>query len=242
MPMNRSQKLAVMVSIVTVAGLAAIAAPAIASAASTVSGWALFAPESTAPTAAPSAAAVDSATPTPAPAQVDPFDGCARPAHITMGRMEARVDGIVEDRGARPYAEGTVGVDENGAIATYTVADGDGFIMIGERLCIDNARALDMFNHSRDIYPGQVLRLSQDPGVPNVPFLNPPDVSEGFLQIPYQQAIVEMRKAANAGDVDRMRRIWADTLAPMFPVQADVDLISAFMDAGDIDALRQMFA
>ncbi|MBO9626745.1 MAG: hypothetical protein J7484_10260 [Microbacterium sp.] len=156
--------------------------------------------------------------------------------------MNASVTGRVEDRGARPYAQGTVGVDENGAITTYTVADGDGFFMIGERLCIENALLLDTFNHSRDIYPGQVLRLTQDADVPNVPFFKPPDVSEGFLQIPYQQAIVDMRKAANAGDVARMQRIWFDTLEPMFPVQADADAISALVQAGDISVLRQMFA
>lgn len=239
MLMNRSQKATVAVCALTIVGLAAVAAPAIGSAASTIGGWAPSAPTSTSPAAPPT---IEAAPPTPATAEVDPLDGCEQPAEITMGRMSAQVTGVVEDRGARPYAEGTVGTDENGVITTYTVADGDGFIMIGERLCIENPRALDMFNHSRDIYPGQVLRLSQDPGVPNVPFLDPPDAPEGFQQIPYQQAIVEMRKAANAGDVDEMRRIWAHTLAPMFPVQADVDLISAFLDTGDITVLRQMFA
>jgi len=239
--MNRSQKLAVAVSALTVAGLAVIAAPAIASAASTVGGWALFAPASAAPTSSASPTAIESATPTPPPASVDPFDGCEQPAHITMGRMSAEVNGIVEDRGARPYAEGAVGLDENGAIASYTVAAGDGLMMIGERLCIE-AGALDTFNHSRDIYPGQVLRLSQDPGVPNVPFIQPPDAPEGFQQIPYQQAIVEMRKAADAGNVDEMRRVWTNKLAPLFPVQADAEAISVFLHAGDISVLRQMFA
>ncbi|GAA1123743.1 hypothetical protein GCM10009651_03420 [Microbacterium natoriense] len=241
MAMNRSQKIAVAVSALTVAGLAAIAAPAIAAATSTVGGWSLFGQAAAAPddTAAPRP--VETPADTPSPAPVDPFDGCERPAQINWGRMTAQIAGIVEDRGPHPYAEGTVGADESGAITTYTVAPGDGLIMIGERLCIE-AGALDMFNHSRDIYPGQVLRLTQDPNVPNVPFLQPPDAPEGFQQIPYQQAIVDMRKAANAGDVDTMRRIWTKTLAPMFPVQADADLISAFLDAGDITELRQMFA
>jgi len=241
MLMNRSQKIAIAVSALTVAGLAAIAAPAIASAVSTAGGWALSGQASAAPDAPATTRPVETAAKTPSPAPVGPFDGCERPAQITWGRMTAQINGLVEDRGARPYAEGTVGVDENGAVTTYTVAAGDGLIMIGERLCIE-AGGLDMFNHSRDIYPGQVLRLSQDPDVPNVPFIQPPDAPEGFQQIPYQQAIVDIRKAANAGDVDRMRRIWANTLAPMFPVQADADLISALLDAGDITVLRQMFA
>lgn len=242
MLMNRSQKIAVVVSALTVAGLAVMAAPAIATSASTISGWALFAPATPEPGDVAVPTVIVSVTPTPPPVEVDPLDGCTHPAEITFGRMSARVDGVVEDRGARPYAEGTVGYDENGAITTYTVAAGDGFIMIGERLCIENPLSLDMFNHSRDIYPGQVLRLSQDSDVPNVPFLQPPDAPEAFQQIPYQQAIVEMRKAANAGDVGTMQRVWADELAPMFPVQADADAISALVEAGDITMLSQMFS
>lgn len=240
--MNRPQKVAVAVSALTIAGLIAVAAPTLAAAASTISSWPLFAPASADPTGDNARATVAPPTPTPIATSDDPLDGCLAPAWISTERLAASVTGRVEDRGARPYAQGTVGVDDDGTITSYTVADGDGFTAIGERLCIRNPMMLDVLNHSRDIFPGQVLRLTQDPDVPHVPFFNPPDAAEGFPQIPYQQAIVEMRKAANAGDVTTMQTIWFQRLAPMFPVRADVDLISAVVEAGDIAVLRQMFA
>ncbi|WP_404435105.1 hypothetical protein LG322_08035 [Microbacterium aerolatum] len=55
--MNRSQKIAAAVSVLTVAGIAAVAAPAVASVVSELGGWALFNQPAATPTAAPTASA-----------------------------------------------------------------------------------------------------------------------------------------------------------------------------------------
>ena len=51
-----------------------------------------------------------------------------------------------------------------------------------------------------------------------------------------------MRAAAHAGNLDAMRRIFARDLSHMFPNPADANLIARALDAGDLHALRQMFA
>lgn len=187
--MNRSQKLAVAVSALTVAGLAVIAAPAIASAASTVGGWALFAPASAAPTAAPDApvaaaqsseAAPDTTT-GPPEGYVDVGHGtsipaggpgdCESSAYIWIGsedggpsRAEMGGSDLV-DMGPREFAAGEVGLDGQGRPATYIVEPGDATGAIGERFCIYNALTLEVLNgysHGRTIQPGDTLILNAD--------------------------------------------------------------------------------
>jgi hypothetical protein len=169
-------------------------------------------------------------------------DGCTDPAWIAFGPMSARMTGEIVDRGARDLAAGTVGLDEDGDIVSYTVAPGDVEAVIGERLCIANAIFLATLNHTRTIHPDQVLRLTPNPAVPWIPYDQPDDAPAGFQQIPYQRAIEAMGTAADAGDVDSMRAIWTDELSAMFVDQADIDVIQWALDKGDLDVLRQMFS
>lgn len=125
---------------------------------------------------------------------------------------------------------------------TYTVAAGDALYSIGERFCIGNATTIAMLNHTRTIQPDEVLLLHPDSSIPWVPYYLPDDAPAGYQQIPYQLAIEAMSAAAHADDLDRMRAIFSDELSQMFPNQADADVIARALDAGDMDALRQMFA
>ena len=51
-----------------------------------------------------------------------------------------------------------------------------------------------------------------------------------------------MSAAAHAGDLDRMRDIFANELSGLFPDPAEAEVIARALDAGDVDVLRQMFA
>jgi hypothetical protein len=64
----------------------------------------------------------------------------------------------------------------------------------------------------------------------------------GYQQIPYQLAVEAMSAAAQAGDLDRMRDIFANELSGLFPDPAEAEVIAQALDAGDLDVLRQMFA
>ncbi|MEV8174956.1 hypothetical protein [Microbacterium sp. NPDC079176] len=169
-------------------------------------------------------------------------DGCETPAYIHIGGMSAEVTGEIVDQGARDFAAGTVGLDDEGNIVSYTVAPGDVPTAIGERLCIYNGIMLATLNHTRTIHPDQVLRLDPDPTVPWVPYHNPDEAEAGFQQIPYQEAIEAMGRAADTGDVDTMRGIWNDKLKAMFTNPAVIDQIQAALDVGDLDVLNQMFS
>ncbi|WP_157540993.1 hypothetical protein [Microbacterium sp. XT11] len=168
--------------------------------------------------------------------------GCETPAYIHIGSMSAEVTGKIVDLGARDFAAGTVGFDDAGNIVSYTVAPGDVATVIGERLCIYNGISLALLNHTRDVHPDQVLRLDPDPAVAWVPYYNPDDAGEGFQQIPYQEAIEAMGRAADAGKVETMRAIWTDTLKAMFTDPAVIDRIQKALDSGDLGVLSQMFS
>lgn len=169
-------------------------------------------------------------------------EGCDTPAYIHITGMSAEVTGKIVDQGPRDFAAGTVGLDDKGNIVSYTVAPGDVATVVGERLCIYNGIMLDTLNHTRDIHPDQVLRLNPDPVVTWVPYYNPNEAGEGFQQIPYQQAIEAMGRAADAGNVDAMRGIWNDTLKAMFTDPAVIAQIQNALDSGDPTVLRQMFS
>ena len=188
-------------------------------------------------------AASEAAEPSAPPATAEPdASGCTDSAWINLGSISASVTGTLVDRGARELAAGTVGFDEEGNIVSYTVAAGDVPNVIGERLCIANAGFLPSLNHTRTIHPDQVLRLNPDPSLPWVPYYNPADAPAGFLQIPYQSAIEAMGVAADAGDVDAMRAIWANDLSVMFTSLAHGDVIARARETGDLHVLRQLFS
>jgi len=149
-------------------------------------------------------------------------------------------EGTLQDLGARDYARGEVTVDEDGTPVTYTVEPGDVEAVIAERLCA--YPTLGSMNHVRTIQPGQVLWLTPDPESPWVPYYSPSDAEEGFQQIPYQQAIESAGAAVDAGDVDRVRTIWNDTLKGMFTDQGTISAVQQVVDSGDLDGLRQLFS
>ncbi|MBO1751916.1 hypothetical protein J4G33_08885 [Actinotalea sp. BY-33] len=91
---------------------------------------------------------------------------CTGSAYLSIGTAGGK--GVAElllpenlaDTGSRRFADGEVGYDGEGRIATYTAAAGDVEGVIGERLCVDNGGLLGMLNgHAPDepIQPGEVL-------------------------------------------------------------------------------------
>jgi hypothetical protein len=181
-------------------------------------------------------------TPTPSSTESPEADSCSRLSEVishTDGLYLQR-QGTLRDRGAREFAQGEVGVDENGTPVTYTVAPGDVEAVVAERLCA--YPNLGSMNHRRDIHPGQVLWLTPNPDTPWVDYYGPHDAPAGFLQIPYQQAIEAAGRAVDAGDIRTVQRIWNDTLRPMFSNQTTIDPVQKVVDAGDLDALRQLFS
>ncbi|KEP75984.1 hypothetical protein HR12_16950 [Microbacterium sp. SUBG005] len=169
-------------------------------------------------------------------------DGCDAPRWLHFGRMSASLNGDLIDRGPRALAAGPAGVDHGGVIRTYTVEPGDSLYAIGDRFCIANPLAIANLNHTRVIQPGDVLLLHPDAALPWIPYFSPPDAPGGYQQIPYQRAIEAMRVAAHSDDLDAMREIFRDDLAGLFPSVSDADVIALALDAGDLVALRQMFA
>ncbi len=181
------------------------------------------------------------AEPAPTPESTE-AEACRRLSEV-IGDSDGlywKRQGTLRDRGAREFAQGEVGVDENGTPVTYTVAPGDVEAVVAERLCA--YPTISSMNHRRDIHPGQVLWLTPNPDTPWVDYYSPRDAPEGFLQIPYQQAIEVAGRAVDAGDVDAVRRVWNGTLRPMFSNQVTIDAVQKVVDAGDLDALRQLFS
>ena len=178
---------------------------------------------------------------TPAPGSTEP-DTCSALSEVygTTGSLYLERQGTLRDLGAREFARGEVAVDEDGTPVTYTVEPGDVQAVIAERLCA--YPTLDSMNHVRVIQPGQVLWLTPNPDTPWVPYYSPDDAPEGFLQIPYQQAIESAGRAVDAGDVDTVRSIWNGTLKGMFTTPETIDAVQQVVDSGDIDALRQLFS
>ena len=182
---------------------------------------------------------VSEATPTPESTEPDTCSALSE-VHGDGGGLYWERQGTLRDLGAREFAQGEVSLDTDGTPLTYTVEPGDVEAVIAERLCA--YPTLGEMNHVRVIQPGQVLRLTPDPDSPWVPYYSPWDAPEGFLQIPYQQAIESAGVAVDAGDVDTVRSIWNGTLKGMFVNQGTIDAVQKVVDSGDLDALRQLFS
>lgn len=178
------------------------------------------------------------ATPTSGPTE-QTCSGMSQVYGYDDGLYQER-QGTLQDLGVRDYAQGEVTVDEDGTPVTYTVEPGDVEAVIAERLCA--YPTLGSMNHVRTIQPGQVLWLTPDPEIPWVPYYSPSDATEGFQQIPYQQAIESAGAAVDAGDVGAVRTIWNDTLKGMFTDPKTISAVQAVVDSGDLDALRQVFS
>jgi len=165
--MNRSQKIATAVSVLTVAGLVALAAPAFTAITSAVSSWApLHQPVTAAPAAAadPRAAADDAAqadepVATPAPMTDRTHGDCAALYYPNSPLATPRLDAPI-DNGPREFAVGEVGLVD-GIPTTYTVAPGDAIQGIGARFCVFGTGVfyLNDMHLKGIIQPGDVLRL-----------------------------------------------------------------------------------
>lgn len=151
-----------------------------------------------------------------------------------------RRTGTLKDLGAREFARGKVTLDADGVPVTYTVEAGDVEDVVAERLCA--YPSLAQMNHVRVIRPGQVLWLTPDPKLPWIPYYSPFEAPAGFKQIPYQEAIEAAGRAVDAGDVATVRKIWNETLKPMFTNQETVTAVQKVVDSGDADGLRQLFS
>jgi hypothetical protein len=81
------------------------------------------------------------------------------PMHVWQGGAD------LVDMGPNDFANGEVGLDNQGRPATYTVAPGDVLERIGDRFCIYNGNMLGLLNgytvHAV-IQPGDVLTLNAD--------------------------------------------------------------------------------
>ena len=258
-------------SIFVVAGLVSVAAPAVADTVSAVASWPMFAGSNDTQAAPVHAAAQKVAADTVAASEktadeapdgapegyVYLGDGLTVPAGgpgdctatswlggSRSGDESAYVKMLgpeLVDMGPGEFAQGTVGVDAEGRIATYTVAPGDVITAIGDRFCLGNGLTLDTLNHTRMIHPGDVLLLRFDSGIADIPYFAPNDAPAGFQQAPYEAAIESMGEASTAGNVDRMRAIWANTLSAMTTNVSDREAIESALAAGDLRVLRQMF-
>ncbi|MDW4573458.1 hypothetical protein R8Z57_11810 [Microbacterium sp. M3] len=254
--MDLAGRITVGAAVLVVGGLVALAAPAVASAAGIVSAWAHTAPTEDPPEAESPAdgdAALEkdmldelsdgyvyvgngTAIPKNGPA------GCEEPRWLHVGGGRASINGDLIDRGVNDLARGAVGLDADGDVKTYTVEPGDALYAIADRFCIANALAISTLNHTRTIQPGEVLLLAPDRSIPWVEYFNPRSAGAGYQQIPYQLAVEAMSAAAWAGDLERMRAIFTNELRGLYPDPAEADVIARALDAGDLDALRQMFA
>lgn len=212
---------------------------ALAVTAAALAGCTATAPAGIQTTDASAPAAVADATPTPESTEPDTCSAMSE-VYGDGGGLYWQRQGTLRDLGVREFAQGEVSLDADGTPLTYTVEPGDVEAVIAERLCA--WPTLGEMNHVRVIQPGQVLWLTPDPDSPWVPYYSPWDAPEGFLQIPYQQAIESAGRAVDAGDVDTVRTIWNDTLRGMFTTQETIDAVQKVVDSGDLDALRQLFS
>jgi hypothetical protein len=111
----------------------------------------------------------------------DVLGDCAGPADILISTRDGKTITVVlrpenlVDMGPRTFAQGEVGYDGQGRVATYTVAAGDVAGVIGERLCIYNGGLIGMLNgHKGDepIQPGEVLVINPE-AVPGFEYEDP---------------------------------------------------------------------
>ena len=253
---NLAGKITLGAAALIIGGLVILAVPSVASATGVISSWANSEPAEAPSNADPvenSDAAIEqkmldelgdeyvyvgngTAIPKNSPA------GCEEPRWLHLGGGRASINGDLVDRGVNDLARGTVGLDSDGNVKTYTVEPGDALYAIGDRFCIANALTIATLNHTRTIQPGEVLLLAPDSSIPWVEYFNPRSAEAGYQQIPYQLAVEAMSAAAWAGDVDKMRAIFTNELRALYPDPAEADVIAQALDAGDIDVLRQMFA
>lgn len=86
--------------------------------------------------------------------------GCMQNSSFENGTLRGAQTPV--DMGPREFAAGEVGYDEDGKIATYTVVPGDAGAALGERFCTDYVMLLGANDKwTSGMHPGDVLRLSR---------------------------------------------------------------------------------
>lgn len=256
--MKRSTKITTAVVVVAVAGLFAVAAPAVVSAAPAVFGVASWASERFA-AAEPSTAPTSRAVIAEDPARenlVSLGDGisvpaggpgdCTTNAFINIGStdgetMHAKLLGELVDMGESELASGPVTLDADGEIFSYEVEAGDSLIAIGERFCVDYV-TVGSFNHVRGfepIAPGDVLYLRPDPTLPFVDIYSPYNAEPGSSTIPYYDGVAAFSTAVATADLGAARFLWQRLEKDMPPETAAV--ITQALSDEDLSLLRRMF-
>lgn len=106
---------------------------------------------------------------------------CLGTAVISIGTMDGNTTTEVLlpenliDMGPSKFAEGEVGYDDQGRVATYTVAAGDVLDAIGKRFCTYNGGLLGTLNGYKgyeSIQPGDTLVINPQ-AVPDFKYKNP---------------------------------------------------------------------
>ncbi len=167
------------ISLVTIAGLVALAAPAVTAAWETVAPIVETSSASSQPAVPTSDDADEPATDEVADAAAALAAARAEDPHPTDMNHPSRWAGactqnsmmtasgslrgaqVLVDMGPSEYANGTVTLDANGRIEAYTVAPGDAAAAIGERFCVDY---VTVFQYNEvyptfSVQPGDVLSL-----------------------------------------------------------------------------------
>ncbi|PRB13244.1 LysM domain-containing protein [Microbacterium sp. MYb62] len=236
--MKRSAKITTAaVAAVVVAGVVALAAPAMIDALPRVS----------APTeqATPPAAGHDDAAERTIVPASGPGD-CTSSARIEIGSddgsvMHAALRGDLVEMGASALANGVVTRDAEGEIFSYEVAPGDSLIAIGERFCVDYV-TVGSFNHVRGaetISPGDILYLRPDPTIPFVDPYSPYNAEPGSSTIPYYDGVAAFSTAVTTADLGAARWLWQRLEKDMPPETAAV--ITQALSNEDLSLLRRMF-
>ncbi|MBN9187715.1 hypothetical protein [Microbacterium sp.] len=176
--MRTAARITTAVCVVAIAGLVALAAPAIASGIGAASAWSgghrtgvgssQAAPRSVG-TAVPSPTPTAGASSCVAIASVDWRDsGHSLTAPELLPTAVQVATGTPVDRGTRSGAEGLVRMDAGRHPVGYTVAAGDAPMAIGARFCMDYVSILHFNGYwvtgdGKDIAPGDYLYLAPDP-------------------------------------------------------------------------------
>ncbi|MFE6996461.1 hypothetical protein ACFVAE_10930 [Microbacterium sp. NPDC057659] len=190
--MNRTARIATWVaSAAIVAGLVAIASPAIGGMLASSPSPTRASGSSEKPTPVTTTPAEVRVSPTPTPTPVAaPEDPCPSPRpSISLvqdgrrtgyyneggGTVTGVLDGELTDLGPREFAKGTVKRNAAGEIVSYTVAPGDVYDLIYERFCFTDYYSVISYNNGleplrsrpayRGLQPGDVLILRPDPAV-----------------------------------------------------------------------------
>lgn len=164
--MTLAAKLATGVAVLVVGGLVALAVPAVAAIGQAAQDAAQGVGNLARTLDASDESVAETAVPEPTPTPRDPKQAAAWAIGCDDFGAARGYSGFPQatyprpDRGPSEYAQGTVTLDEDGNVKTYTVAPGDAGMAIGERFCIDYVSLLAVHDAFPTLHPGQVLTIN----------------------------------------------------------------------------------